>query len=56
MTFLGLKKGPGGTTLTRIPRGITRDYMYFRANADHHQKGFTSFYAHLHTEIPVIVA
>ena len=36
MTFFGLKKGPGGTPPTRIPRSTPRGNMYFRANADHH--------------------
>ena len=53
MTFFGLKKGPGGTPSTRIPKSTPRDNMCVRANADHHQKGFTSLYAYLPTEIPV---
>ena len=53
MTLFGLKKRPGGIFPTRIPKSTPLDYMYFRANADHHWKGFTSYYAYLPTDIPV---
>ena len=35
------------------PKSTPLDYMYFRANADHHWKVFTSYYAYLPTDIPV---
>ena len=38
MIIFSLKRGPGGTPPARIPMSITRDYMYFRANVDHHLK------------------